>query len=82
MAGAVVRREQNYFAGHAGRMDYQRHEERGWPLGSGVVESACLQKQGRRKRAGQFWTSAGLAHLDALEEARDHSYWEELWLSA
>lgn len=81
-AGAVVEREQHYFAGHAGRMNYQENEERGWPLGSGVVESACLQKQGRRKRAGQFWTSAGLAHLDALEEARDHGYWDQLWLSA
>src|SRR6185503_11936665 len=39
--GEVIRREQNYFSSHAGRMDYQRLHRRGWPIGSGPVESAC-----------------------------------------
>lgn len=81
-AGAVLRCEQNYFATHAGRMNYQSVAERGWPIGSGAVESACAQKQGCCKRAGQFWTEAGLRHLNALLEARDHGHWDELWLAA
>lgn len=80
--GQVLRREQNYFAGQAGRMNYQSMARRGWPIASGAVESGCRSRQCRRKRPGQFWTSAGLRHLDALEEARDNDHWEELWLIA
>jgi len=54
---------------------------RGWPIGSGPVESACRTRQCRRKRVGQFWTPAGLRHLDALEEARDHGHWDNLWVN-
>ena len=80
--GKVIRREQNYFAGQAGRMNYQKLARRGWPIASGPVESGCRTRQGRRKRPGQFWTRAGLRHLDALEEARDNGHWDELWLTA
>jgi hypothetical protein len=68
-AGEVIRREKNYFAGHAQRMNYQSIARRGWPIGSGAVESACRQKQCRFKRPGQFWTQAGLNHLAALDQA-------------
>ena len=80
-AGAVVRREQNYFAGHAPRMHYHSIAQRGWPIGSGAVESACRQRQCRFKRPGQFWTQTGLRHLCALEEARRNQHWEELWIA-
>lgn len=81
-AGEVVRREQNYFAGHAQRMNYQSWAQCGWPIGSGPVESACRQKQCRFKRPGQFWTSAGMRRLGALTEARHNHHWDELWLAA
>lgn len=77
--GEAVRREQNYFANNSHRMKYQEMAERGWPIGSGAVESACRQRQGRCKRPGQFWTAKGLRHLCALEEARHNHHWEELW---
>lgn len=80
--GRLIQREQNYFAGHAGRMNYQTLARRGWPIGSGAVESGCRTRQCRRKRSGQFWTRSGLRHLDALEEARDNGHWDELWLTA
>ena len=78
-AGKVIRREQNYFATHAGRMNYQQIAKRGWPIGSGAVESACRQKQCRFKRCGQFWSKAGLRNLCALDEARRNRHWDELW---
>lgn len=81
-AGKMIRREQNYFAEHAGRLNYQALADRGWPIGSGPAESGCRSRQCRRKRPGQFWTPAGLRHLDALEEARDHGHWDALWLTA
>ena len=79
-AGKIVRREQNYFASQAGRMAYETVAERGWPIGSGAVESAGRQAQCRYKRAGQFWTAKGLRHLQALEAARAHGHWDQLWL--
>ena len=79
--GEVVRREQNYLAEHARRMNY-RHLARSGPIGSGAVESACRQRQCRFKRAGQFWTELGLRHLCALQEARRNGHWEELWTSS
>ena len=79
-SGKIIRREQNYFASHAERMNYAKIAARGWPIGSGAVESACAQKQRRFKRPGQFWTERGLRHLNALIEARELNHWEELWL--
>jgi hypothetical protein len=79
--GKVIGREQNYFAGHAGRMNYQALAKRGWPIASGAMESGCRARQCRRKRPGQFWTRSGLRHLDALEEAREHGHWDELWIT-
>jgi len=78
-AGAVVRREQQYFAAHAARMNYQELADRGWPIGSGAVESACRQRQCRFKRPGQFWTARGLRHLGALIEAQSNGHWDNLW---
>lgn len=78
-AGGVVERERNYFANHAGRMNYQAMARRGWPIGSGSVESACRQKQCRFKRPGQFWTADGLRRLCALDEARRNHHWDQLW---
>jgi len=78
--GKILRREQNYFAGHAHRLNYAQVARRGWPIGSGAVESACRQKQARFKCRGQFWTQPGLAHLNALMEARDLGHWDQLWL--
>lgn len=80
--GQIVRRAQNYFASHAGRMAYETIAARGWPIGSGAVESACRQKQCRYKRPGQFWTESGLRHLCALEEARANGHWDQIWTAA
>lgn len=52
-AGAVVRREQDYFAQNAARMNCREHSLSG-QIGSGVVESGSRQHHGRIKRADQF----------------------------
>ena len=80
-AQEVVRREQNYFATQSVRMNYETVAKKGWPIGSGAVESACRTRQCRRKRPGQFWTRLGLRHFNALEEARDNGHWDQLWLT-
>jgi len=78
-AGKVLAREQNYFASHAQRMNYNSIHQRGWPIGSGAVESACRQRQCRFKRPGQFWTPQGMRHLGSLIEARHNHHWDNLW---
>jgi hypothetical protein len=75
----TVRKQQNYFAHQAARMNYQAIAQRGWPIGSGAVESACSGQQNRFKRRGQFWTQAGLGNLAALKQARENKHWDELW---
>jgi hypothetical protein len=77
--GEVVRREKNYFASQAPRLKYQETAARGWPIGSGAVESACRQRQCRFKRPGQFWTVKGLRHLTALMDAKQNHHWNDLW---
>jgi hypothetical protein len=80
-AGQVVRKEKNYFASQRNRMNYQEIADRGWPIGSGAVESACRQSQCRFKRPGQFWTQSGFRHLSALDEARRNGHWDALWMT-
>jgi hypothetical protein len=79
--GQVIRKAKNYFAGHAQRMNYQEIAARGWPIGSGSVESSCRQDQCRFKRPGQSWTRSGFLNLSALDEARRNNHWDELWVS-
>jgi hypothetical protein len=78
--GETVRTQQNYFARQAGRMNYEVIAQRGGPIGSGAVESACSGHQNRFKRRGQFWTQQGFGNLAALKQARENRHWEELWL--
>ncbi len=58
----VLSREAAYFRGHASRLDYPGAKGAGLPLGSGSMESACSQVQGRFKRPGQFWSRGGERH--------------------
>ncbi len=80
--GKIVEKEKNYFAGQAERMNYKEIADRGWPIGSGPVESSCRQDQCRFKRPGQSWTREGFANLSALDQARRNNHWDELWLSS
>jgi hypothetical protein len=80
--GKTVRKERKYFPKRAKRLNYQEIAERGWPIGSGAVESACSGHQGRFKRRGQLWTKPGLRNLAALKQARENKYWDELWFAA
>lgn len=78
----VLRRESNYFHSHAEHLDYSRARREGMPLGSGAMESACSQLQGRFKRPGQFWSPSGEQHLLALELAWRNGDWPKLWAMA
>ncbi len=64
VAGACLR----YVWAHRSRMDYPEAQRRGYPLGSGRIESAVKQVlQHRCKQAGMRWKAA---HLDKVLAAR------------
>lgn len=81
-AGKTVREQQNYFKNQSERLAYKEVFKRGWPIGSGAVESACSGQQGRFKRRGQFWTEEGFRDLSSLKQARENHHWDELWFAA
>lgn len=59
-AAEALRREQQYFRAHQGRMDYPAFHARGLPLGSGAVESAAKHLVAlRMKRSGARWSNDG-----------------------
>ena len=52
--------EINYFKNNIERMNYSEYRDLGFPIGSGVVESAAKQIGSfRLKRAGARWTELG-----------------------
>jgi hypothetical protein len=61
-----------YFRKNGGHMDYPAYRKRGWPIGSGVVESGVKQFNKRVKGTEQFWTERGLEPVLCLRG---------LWLS-
>jgi hypothetical protein len=80
--GKIVKKEQQYFVNQSQRMNYKEIADRGWPIGSGPVESSCRQDQCRFRRPGQSWTRSGFGNLSALDQSRRNNHWDELWLNA
>ena len=52
--------EMNYFKTNKNRMKYRYFREKGYPIGSGIIEAACKQLvQLRLKRNGMKWKKSG-----------------------
>lgn len=63
----AFRVERNYFAKHQHGLDYPGYEARGWPLGSGPMESGCKEVvAARMKGSGRRWGDRGAAAVLAL----------------
>jgi hypothetical protein len=75
---ALVEREIHYFQSHRGHIHYQDNAAKGFPVGSGAIESACSQFQDRFKRTGQFWKPDSMGRLQALKVAHHNGDWEAL----
>jgi len=74
----LVRTEIQYFQTNRDRLHYQDNTAKGFPAGSGAVESLCSQFEDRFKRTGQFWKSQSMGRLQALKVARQNGDWAEL----
>lgn len=57
----TIQREVGYFQKHAHRMRYETFTEKGYQIGSGVIESACKHVVAERcKQAGMRWSEPGI----------------------
>jgi len=75
-----VLKEAEYFATNASRMRYPEFREKGFFVGSGVVEAGCKSVVGARlKRSGMFWTVRGANAIIALRCCRINGRFEDYW---
>jgi hypothetical protein len=68
----VLANSVGYFQTHRRHMDYPTYRRQGWPIGSGVTESAVKQFNKRVKGTEQFWSVPGVETILSLRA---------LWLS-
>jgi hypothetical protein len=63
-AKPVLKRVRQYLSKHLAHLQYRQFKKQGFPIGSGMVESACkwLIEQ-RFKGTGMRWSEAGFNHL-------------------
>ena len=77
----IVARNLGYFETNSGRMDYERYRRCGYPIASGVVESACKQLVSHRLKltAAMSWSepqAESILQLRALNRSRQ---WDSFW---
>lgn len=69
-----------YLEARVEQMQYPRFQAEGWPIGSGMVESANkLVVEDRLKGAGMHWADVNVNPLLALRNAVCNDRWEECW---
>ena len=68
----VLANNVGYFTTHRRHMDYPTYRRKGWPIGSGVTESAVKLFNKRVKGTEQFWSIPGVESILSLRA---------LWLS-
>ncbi len=78
----TLRREAGYFQDNYHRMQYLETREEGFPIGSGMVESACKQFRARLAGSGMRWSRAGLERLLPIRAAIMSQRFDALWQQA
>lgn len=69
-----------YLEARVDQMQYPRFRAEGWPIGSGMVESANkLVVEDRLKGAGMHWADAHVNPMLALRNAVCNDRWDECW---
>ena len=77
-----LRREAGYFRENHRRMQYMELREDGFPIGSGMVESACKQFRKRFNGSGMRWSRGGLERLLPVRASIMSRRFDELWKAA
>ena len=78
----VLAENLTYFQNHHRQMDYPAYRAKGWPIGSGVVESGVKLFNKRVKGTEQFWHKRGVNPILALRALRlsDDDRWHHYML--
>ena len=78
----VLQQNVGYFTKPAQHMKYPEYRGRGWPIGSGTVESGMKQVNKRMKGTDQFWNTEGAERILALrvQWLSQDQRWEHYWL--
>lgn len=80
---AAAMAEIGYFENNRSRMDYRRYREKGWFIGSGVVEAGCKSVIGSRmKQSGMFWGEAGAEAMLGLRCVYKSNLYQYCWNTA
>lgn len=78
--GDVLEREVGYFQKHSDRMQYETFNEKGYQIGSGVIESACKHVVAERcKQAGMRWSKPGINVILFWRCLLKNDTWDTYW---
>jgi len=76
----VVQQTAGYYERNQPSMHYDAYLAQGWPIGTGVVESACGQLvKERMEQAGMRWGKPGAQAVLDLRAVRLNGQWEAYW---
>ncbi len=69
-----------YFTNNKERMRYNEYREKGYHIGSGIIESACKHVVGQRlKQAGMTWSVEGADAIIQLRILWKNGEWDTFW---
>lgn len=77
----IVRDALRYFTNNAGRMHYDEYLAKGYPIGSGVIESACRHIVGLRMKrtATMAWSEQNAEAMVQLRCLSASNNWDVFW---
>ena len=76
----VLERKARYFEKHAKRPQYKAFREKGYQIGSGVIESACKHVVGQRcKQAAMRWKRPGINAVLKMRCLLKNGGWNKYW---
>jgi Uncharacterised protein family (UPF0236) len=76
----AVQKQWDYFGKRLNLMQYPDYQQQGWPIGSGMVESANkVVVQARLKGAGMHWKPIHVNPMLTLRTAVCNERWNEVW---
>jgi hypothetical protein len=77
----VLANNVGYFQTHRHHMDYPKYRAKGWPIGSGLAESAVKRFNKRVKGTEQFWRLDGVESILSLRALRlsQDGRWQRYW---
>jgi len=76
-ARRVLQQVAGYLRRNQAHMDYATYLQRGWPIGTGVIEGVCRHLvKDRMELSGMRWTKAGADALLALRAVNENNDWD------